>query len=74
MAIVGANWFKPVAAAIALNCPNGDWSILFSPPFVTIDPDGDFNNCDKLRTNKIGPDVLGAIADWLAAKLGAMAR
>ncbi len=33
------------------------------------DPNGDFNNYDKLRTNRIGPDVLGTLADWLVVKL-----
>ncbi len=35
------------------------------------DPDGDFRNYDQLRSNQVGRDVLGTIADWLAAKLQA---
>ena len=35
------------------------------------DPDGDFRNYDQLHTNLVGADVLGTIADWLAAKLQA---
>jgi pimeloyl-ACP methyl ester carboxylesterase len=35
------------------------------------DPTGDFNNYDKLKTNKVSPNVLGPLADWLALKLGA---
>lgn len=35
------------------------------------DPSGDFNNYDKLKTNKVSPNVLGPLADWLVLKLGA---
>jgi pimeloyl-ACP methyl ester carboxylesterase len=35
------------------------------------DPSGDFNGYDKLRTNKVGTGVLGALADWLAMRLSA---
>ena len=35
------------------------------------DPTGDFNQYDKLRTNKVSPNVLGPLADWLVSKLGA---
>jgi hypothetical protein len=37
------------------------------------DPSGDFNNYDRLGTNKVGANVLGPLADWLVAKLGARA-
>jgi dienelactone hydrolase len=33
------------------------------------DPDGDFYAYDKLRTNRVRADVLGALADWLVARL-----
>ena len=33
------------------------------------DPSGDFNAYDRLRTNQVRADVLGALADWLVAKL-----
>jgi dipeptidyl aminopeptidase/acylaminoacyl peptidase len=33
------------------------------------DADGDFYAYDKLRTNRIRADVLGALADWLVARL-----
>jgi hypothetical protein len=35
------------------------------------DSTGDFSKYDKLRTNRVGPSVLGPLADWLALKLGA---
>ena len=35
------------------------------------DSTGDFTKYDKLRTNRVGPSVLGPLADWLALKLGA---
>src|SRR3970282_388295 len=35
------------------------------------DTSGDFNAYDRLRTNRVNPAVLGALADWLAAKLEA---
>ncbi len=35
------------------------------------DPTGDFNNYDKLKTNKVSPNVLGPLADWLVRALGA---
>jgi dienelactone hydrolase len=35
------------------------------------DPTGDFTAYDKLRTNRVGPSVLGPLADWLATKLSA---
>ncbi len=35
------------------------------------DPSGDFNNYDRLSTNKVGANVLGPLADWLVTKLGA---
>jgi dipeptidyl aminopeptidase/acylaminoacyl peptidase len=34
------------------------------------DPDGNFANYNKLPTNRIAPDALGAIADWAVKKLG----
>lgn len=33
------------------------------------DSSGDFTAYDKLRTNRVNPAVLGALADWLAIKL-----
>ena len=33
------------------------------------DPDGDFANYDRLRSNRIRRDVLGALADWLVVKM-----
>jgi alpha-beta hydrolase superfamily lysophospholipase len=35
------------------------------------DPSGDFNNYDRLPTNKVGANVLGPLADWLVTRLGA---
>jgi hypothetical protein len=35
------------------------------------DSTGDFTKYDQLKSNRIRPEVLGAIADWLAIKLGA---
>ncbi len=35
------------------------------------DTSGDFNNYDKLRTNLVGANVLGTLADWLATRLSA---
>ena len=35
------------------------------------DPTGDFNAYDRLKTNKVSPQVLGPLADWLALKLSA---
>jgi hypothetical protein len=35
------------------------------------DPTGDFNAYDTLKTNKVSPQVLGPLADWLARKLSA---
>jgi hypothetical protein len=35
------------------------------------DPSGDFNNYDALNTNKVGANVLGVLADWLAVRLSA---
>jgi len=34
------------------------------------DPDGSPSGYAKLPTNKMGSDVLGAVADWLASRLG----
>jgi hypothetical protein len=36
-----------------------------------LDPDGSFLHYGKLKENRIGPEVLGLIADWVAVKLGA---
>ena len=33
------------------------------------DPSGDFMSYDKLRTNRVGPNVLGPLADWLVNRL-----
>lgn len=33
------------------------------------DPDGDFRKYDRLRSNRIRREVLGALADWLAVKM-----
>lgn len=33
------------------------------------DPDGDFAKYDRLRSNQIRRDVLGALADWLVARM-----
>ncbi|MGH7680256.1 MAG: alpha/beta hydrolase family protein [Gemmatimonadaceae bacterium] len=33
------------------------------------DPSGDFMSYDALRANRIGPNVLGPLADWLANRL-----
>jgi hypothetical protein len=33
------------------------------------DSDGDFYAYDKLRTNRVRSDVLGALADWLLSRL-----
>ena len=35
------------------------------------DADGSFTNYDKLKSNKIPGDVLGAVADWVARVLRA---
>ena len=35
------------------------------------DPTGDFQSYDKLKSNAINPAVLGALADWLVARLAA---
>lgn len=35
------------------------------------DPSGDFTAYDKLGSNQVSSTVLGALADWLVAKLGA---
>lgn len=35
------------------------------------DPSGDFYAYDRLKTNKVSPVVLGALADWLAERLHA---
>lgn len=34
------------------------------------DPSGDFNAYDRLKTNRIRPEILGALAEWLTARLG----
>jgi dipeptidyl aminopeptidase/acylaminoacyl peptidase len=36
------------------------------------DPVGDPGKYNELKSNRIRPEVLGAVADWLAAKLGAI--
>jgi hypothetical protein len=41
---------------------------------VIDDLNGDCNNHDKLRTNHVGPNVLGTLADWLTARLSARTR
>ena len=33
------------------------------------DPDGSFTNYSKLKSLDVNPVVLGAIADWLAARM-----
>lgn len=33
------------------------------------DPSGDFTAYDRLRSNRVSPVILGALADWLAARL-----
>jgi hypothetical protein len=35
------------------------------------DASGDFLNYDKLKSNQVGPAVLGPLADWLVLKLAA---
>ena len=35
------------------------------------DPSGDFQSYDSLKSNAINPAVLGTLADWLVARLGA---
>ena len=35
------------------------------------DADGDFQHYDKLKSNQVGPAVLGPLADWLVLKLAA---
>ena len=38
------------------------------------DPSGDFNAYHTLKTNRISPEVLGKLADWLARELGGVPR
>ena len=35
------------------------------------DADGDFLHYDKVKSNQVGPAVLGPLADWLVLKLAA---
>ena len=38
------------------------------------DPSGDFRAYDKLRTNRVAPNVLGPLADWMVTRLTSTSR
>lgn len=73
---VPADQAEKLAALIRSN-GNHDVSVHVFPAtnhlFIT-DSTGDFNNYDKLRTNLVAPNILGTLADWFVAKLGARPR